>query len=632
MISKILQVDDFGILDNFKWDNNNTEFKKTNVIYGWNYSGKTTLSRVFRNYELGQKHPDYPSCSSTILTTDGSQYDCNGFGCPYPIKVFNTDFINENIKWDDQIQPILLIGEENIKLQEELKELRDEKTEKHKVVENVSSNIAKIETDIENQITDKARVIKTTLAEPNYTKRNLSPVIQQIVDKPLTLDEETLKSDIDTYRSTDKKPEIASITLPVPEFDELRLRVSDLLQTQVVSKTIERLQKDPVLNSWVRQGKDLHVAEDTCKFCGNKLPEGLIDQLNAHFSDEYEKQVQTIDNLINELKTKELTYEFPDKARFYAEFIPDYSNLTEQLKTDIKNFNAELSVLSDALAEKRKNPFVALQLKAPKSSLPDLPHKISEINGVINKHNSKSASFDSAKQAAFKRVEKHFASEFVVESEYVILLQSISNLKKDIEGLNKNISEIEKRCAEIEQKLSETVKGANKVNQYLKSYFGRTDISLKVTPEDTFELYRGGKSAKNLSEGEKTAISFAYFITKVEEKGSDTSKSIVYVDDPVSSLDSNHLFSTYSFVKNKLSNAHQLFISTHNYELFNLLKDWLTRKKIGTTRLHFTGSKDAKRMENVLLVCQIYRKCSKNLSLSIITCSRYSTISIITPL
>jgi wobble nucleotide-excising tRNase len=58
-------------------------------------------------------------------------------------------------------------------------------------------------------------------------------------------------------------------------------------------------------------------------------------------------------------------------------------------------------------------------------------------------------------------------------------------------------------------------------------------------------------------------------------KVADLSKTIVYVDDPISSLDSNHLFSMYSFVKNKLGNAHQLFISTHNYEFLNLIKDWL---------------------------------------------------------
>jgi wobble nucleotide-excising tRNase len=55
-------------------------------------------------------------------------------------------------------------------------------------------------------------------------------------------------------------------------------------------------------------------------------------------------------------------------------------------------------------------------------------------------------------------------------------------------------------------------------------------------------------------------------------QGNDLSNTIVFVDDPVSSLDANCLFSSYSLIKNKLLCCHQLFVSTHNVELLNLLK------------------------------------------------------------
>ena len=38
------------------------------------------------------------------------------------------------------------------------------------------------------------------------------------------------------------------------------------------------------------------------------------------------------------------------------------------------------------------------------------------------------------------------------------------------------------------------------------------DIRIDVTDDDKFKLMRGEKVAQNLSEGEKTAISFAYFL------------------------------------------------------------------------------------------------------------------------
>lgn len=57
MITKVNKIKDFGVFKNFN-SNFLSEFKTFNLIYGWNYSGKTTLSRVFRCLEKGQLHND----------------------------------------------------------------------------------------------------------------------------------------------------------------------------------------------------------------------------------------------------------------------------------------------------------------------------------------------------------------------------------------------------------------------------------------------------------------------------------------------------------------------------------------------------------------------------------------------
>jgi Uncharacterized protein conserved in bacteria len=86
---------------------------------------------------------------------------------------------------------------------------------------------------------------------------------------------------------------------------------------------------------------------------------------------------------------------------------------------------------------------------------------------------------------------------------------------------------------------------------------------------------RDGSDAKNLSSGEKTAIAFSYFLTRLEDRETDISKAMVFIDDPISSLDSNHLYNTFAVIQAKLSDCHQLFVSTHNHEFFNLIKEWL---------------------------------------------------------
>lgn len=74
----------------------------------------------------------------------------------------------------------------------------------------------------------------------------------------------------------------------------------------------------------------------------------------------------------------------------------------------------------------------------------------------------------------------------------------------------------------------------------------------------------------------KTAIAFVYFITKLKENGNRIDNTIVVVDDPVSSFDSNHLFHAYSFLKTQCIDAKQLFVLTHNFTYFKLVRDWFT--------------------------------------------------------
>lgn len=88
---------------------------------------------------------------------------------------------------------------------------------------------------------------------------------------------------------------------------------------------------------------------------------------------------------------------------------------------------------------------------------------------------------------------------------------------------------------------------------------------------------RGGEQAKNLSEGERSLISFCYFIAQMADElnGPEAGNLVVYIDDPISSLDSSHIFFMYSliesvFIKNLCFG--QLFISTHNLEFLKFTK------------------------------------------------------------
>jgi wobble nucleotide-excising tRNase len=107
MLKKINQIKDFGVFHNFGGAAL-PEFRQFNLIFGWNYSGKTTLSRVFQCLEYSNHHPDYSAAKFSLRDTADQDFD-EKFGHACNVRVFNEDFRAQNLKWgvDDGINPIL---------------------------------------------------------------------------------------------------------------------------------------------------------------------------------------------------------------------------------------------------------------------------------------------------------------------------------------------------------------------------------------------------------------------------------------------------------------------------------------------------------------------------------------------
>ncbi len=96
-----------AVYKRFDWDrtvkesnNRVAEFKSVNIIYGRNYSGKTTLSRVFRACETGVISDKYTNPSFSIELDDGTEF--NNENTPFAgakVRVFNDDFVRDNLSF-----------------------------------------------------------------------------------------------------------------------------------------------------------------------------------------------------------------------------------------------------------------------------------------------------------------------------------------------------------------------------------------------------------------------------------------------------------------------------------------------------------------------------------------------------
>ncbi len=55
-ITHIRRLREWGIFHDFTWPADLPEFKKYNLIYGWNWFSKTTLSRIFAFWRPESRH------------------------------------------------------------------------------------------------------------------------------------------------------------------------------------------------------------------------------------------------------------------------------------------------------------------------------------------------------------------------------------------------------------------------------------------------------------------------------------------------------------------------------------------------------------------------------------------------
>ena len=126
MLTKVAKIKDYGIFRDFSWDSSLKPFKKVNLFYGLNGSGKSTFSSIF--YDIWKKEliqfPGYfkveddqlGNIESTMLNSISKN-----------IYVFNSQFIQDNIGEYSNLKGIVYISEQNKDAKEALDALKKEK-------------------------------------------------------------------------------------------------------------------------------------------------------------------------------------------------------------------------------------------------------------------------------------------------------------------------------------------------------------------------------------------------------------------------------------------------------------------------------------------------------------------------
>lgn len=168
------------------------------------------------------------------------------------------------------------------------------------------------------------------------------------------------------------------------------------------------------------------------------------------------------------------------------------------------------------------------------------------------------------------------------QSTIVELEEKSAESTQAVSQINVKVLDKINAIASKKRELNDEEKGAIKVNEYLNNFFGHRFLKLKAEQEQRegekrvrFEVIRDNKKAHHLSEGECSLLAFCYFLAKLDDVATRNTKPVIWIDDPISSLDGNHIFFIYSLLNTEIVSTRkfsQLFISTHNLDFLKYLK------------------------------------------------------------
>ena len=622
MIKKIDYINDLGIFKKFLWDANIEEFKDKNIIYAWNYSGKTTLSRLFSSLKNKQLHCDFPNSSFKIQHEIGNVDNNNMDTFPYQIEVFNYDYIRDNLRWgnDENINAITFEVGDNAKISQQIEDLQifTDQINGTDVIKGEKEPHVKAKNEFESfentLFSKEAKRIKDEvfLSLINFDKRHIASIKNYI---GINLDNYIIKS----KKELEDFGKIILITEPKEKLNPVEFisYFSDIvtLSKEVLefvpskSNIISILEKDNLIYEWAKQGLGIHSSKGKCAFCGNNLTEKRYNELLNYFNNQASelkgKARHILDIIYKEetlINSSIISYSLND---FNDNFQDEFKLLKLEFDNEIAKYKQKLLNIKSLINKKKnKSIYKAINVKYNEKELAPILDIVAKVNQLISNNNSFTDKFETIVEEKRGIFKNHLVASFLKNEKYYSKKNKAEKAQKLIDALELKVKEYQKEIDILKLRKESTSEGCAQLQAFIQSFLGRDDIQIKPSSTESgkYNLMRGHNLAKNLSEGEKTAISFSHFLVLLQSlnKSGILKDYIIFIDDPISSLDSNHVFQINSLLKEtffeqvpdpnqqkqlmwKLK-CKQLYVSTHNFEFFNLLKEMPKEKGLGKNR------------------------------------------------
>lgn len=307
LIRRISANPSFGILS-FIHTTEIIDFNRFNLIYGWNRSGKTTLSRIITSIQNQFIDFDqYPENGEFEVKTDsGISIKPENISNPgLSARVFNKDFIEDNVSFDSsECNPIIYISESDISSKKDLEDLIKHNNDTLIKLQGIVDKKNLADRAINSFLESTARNIKDTIGilqvDDEYRTYNKATLRTFLENNSLVESNELSDEDFDEHRTLTREDAKLQYDLLSPfdfnldidgtsfdDFPHLDAAIDDILNQNIVSETIDRLKDDPILNNWVKSGLEIQKNRDEfdkCPYCEKPIEISFLEHLNSHFN------------------------------------------------------------------------------------------------------------------------------------------------------------------------------------------------------------------------------------------------------------------------------------------------------------------------------------------------------------
>jgi wobble nucleotide-excising tRNase len=611
-ITRLQKATGYRIFRDFTWlASDLPDFARFNVIYGWNGSGKSSLSNIFRHVQ--RKEPLIEG-QVEILVDQTRVLGADFSTAALPaVRTFNRDTVDRNVfeTPHQQFPPVFFLGEDSVEKQKLIEDLKKQQDTQIQAESRWDRKKADATTTLDTFCAEEAKGIKNLLTVAgggpfnNYNAANFRAEVQGLASSspaPEQLTEEQRQQYL-SIKDGKAMERVADPSVSFPDFAGLTTRTQAMLERSVVSSVISELVEHPALAAWVSAGLGLHIgahASTKCLFCDQPMPEQRTRQLQAHFNDEFKRFQADLDGLVGEITSAQdfaKALRIPPKEALYANLRPEYEKSMSTLTQQAATVRTSLDVLLRALKAKSDEPFKRFELAPfitsnnpsgdPASGVETFfqiaiagiaalgaamgKTAFERLKEIIERHNKHTDSFDTEVKKARFALAQHEVLKALPE--WKKKSKAVSDARDQATTAREQAAKLKTQIAELEVQVRQHRRPAEELNQEVAAYLGRDELRFEVE-QNGYRITQGGHPAMHLSDGERTAIAFLYFLKSLKGTDFNLETGVVVIDDPVSSLDANSLFSAFAFMKQRTATAGQLFVLTHNFTFFRQVRNW----------------------------------------------------------